>query len=308
MLGLVLVKYVRIQLSLLYYLFNRDNKTTNRSNAGKRTMKRKPAMMTIPHESQCSSRRRTSPSNPPESPPPMFGPSPGVARSSLGATVRQVPAPTKQEHPPQHKVIGLTPEDRMPSEKELVQNQSQRFSESLNAWYLRFNELIEYRETHGDCLVPQKYKPNPKLGYWVNKQRMDKRDFDEGRKTSLTQEKLQKLNKIGFQWAKHKGTSGWDQKYIELSAYYREHGHSNIPTKCPENTALGRWVSTQRSEYKKFLDGQSKYMTTKRVEQLNAIKFKWDASFDSTWRGKRLAPTFADLLGEVDNSTQGTVE
>ena len=30
------------------------------------------------------------------------------------------------------------------------------------AWYERFNDLKEYKEQHGDCLVPQKYPPNPR--------------------------------------------------------------------------------------------------------------------------------------------------
>lgn len=30
------------------------------------------------------------------------------------------------------------------------------------AWYERFNDLKKYKEQHGDCLVPQKYPPNPR--------------------------------------------------------------------------------------------------------------------------------------------------
>ncbi len=30
------------------------------------------------------------------------------------------------------------------------------------AWYERFNDLKAYKEKHGDCLVPQKYPPNPR--------------------------------------------------------------------------------------------------------------------------------------------------
>ena len=35
----------------------------------------------------------------------------------------------------------------------------------------RLEELKEYRNEYGDCLVPQGYNDNPKLGRWVNHQR-----------------------------------------------------------------------------------------------------------------------------------------
>ncbi len=37
-----------------------------------------------------------------------------------------------------------------------------------------------------------------------------------------------------------------------------QHGNCHCPTKYKENTALGRWVSTQRAEYKKFCEGDPK--------------------------------------------------
>jgi hypothetical protein len=33
-------------------------------------------------------------------------------------------------------------------------------------WNLRFEQLQQYRKKHGDCLVPQRYTENPKLGTW----------------------------------------------------------------------------------------------------------------------------------------------
>eukprot|EP00985_Skeletonema_marinoi_P026060 scaffold19821_cov166-Skeletonema_marinoi.AAC.17 len=42
-------------------------------------------------------------------------------------------------------------------------------SSQRNAWDRKFNELLEFKEQHGHCDVPQTYAPNPKLGVWVNK-------------------------------------------------------------------------------------------------------------------------------------------
>ena len=48
--------------------------------------------------------------------------------------------------------------------------------------------------------VPQKYPPNRELGVWVNKQRMEKKAFDEGKKSSMTEKKVARLEEVGFVW------------------------------------------------------------------------------------------------------------
>ena len=39
------------------------------------------------------------------------------------------------------------------------------------SWNQRFDELKQYKEEIGDCLVPSRYPPNPELGIWVGTQR-----------------------------------------------------------------------------------------------------------------------------------------
>lgn len=48
--------------------------------------------------------------------------------------------------------------------------------------------------------VPQKYPANKELGIWVNKQRMERKAFIEGKKCSLTAKKIDKLEALGFEW------------------------------------------------------------------------------------------------------------
>ena len=62
----------------------------------------------------------------------------------------------------------------------------------------------------------------------------------------------------------------------ELKEYKAEYGNCHVPTKYKENTALGRWVSTQRSEYKKFCEGDEKTsMTADKIRRLESIGFAW---------------------------------
>jgi len=49
-----------------------------------------------------------------------------------------------------------------------------------------------------------------------------------------------------------------------------------VPTKYKDNTALGRWVSTQRAEYKKYNEGGIKTsMNADKIRRLEAIGFAW---------------------------------
>jgi hypothetical protein len=57
------------------------------------------------------------------------------------------------------------------------------------AWELRYNELIEYAEKHGNCNVPQRCDENPPLGRFVKINRQYWQRNRQGRKTPLTPER-----------------------------------------------------------------------------------------------------------------------
>jgi len=143
------------------------------------------------------------------------------------------------------------------------------------SWDARFRELQEFRRTYGHCDVPQNYPPNTKLGTWVNKQRMEHKNRVDGKNSSLTDSRLERLKSVDFRWAKRKGIHCWNEKFRELCEYQQEHGNCHVPTKYRENTALGRWVSTQRSDYKRFQEGKKSTMTDDKIARLESIGFAW---------------------------------
>ena len=53
---------------------------------------------------------------------------------------------------------------------------------------------------HGDCRVPQHYKPNKSLGKWVAKQREQYKLKLKGQHSFLTPYREEKLNQAGFSW------------------------------------------------------------------------------------------------------------
>ncbi len=62
-------------------------------------------------------------------------------------------------------------------------------------WDQRYRELVDYKEKNGTTLVPQSH---PVLGQWVHSQRNHYRLKTSGKKSPMTDERLEKLNRIGF--------------------------------------------------------------------------------------------------------------
>ena len=129
------------------------------------------------------------------------------------------------------------------------------------AWEVRFQQLVEYKRIHGNCNVPCKYNANPQLGSWVNSQGT--------KEETMSEERREKLNSIGFTW---KGRQGlipvdWEIRFKQLLDYKRIHGNCNVPGVYKSFPQLGSWVAAQR---------QSKEtMSENRRNQLNSIGFVW---------------------------------
>mmetsp|Transcript_24330 Transcript_24330/g.39541 ORF Transcript_24330/g.39541 Transcript_24330/m.39541 type:complete len:270 (-) Transcript_24330:126-935(-) len=144
------------------------------------------------------------------------------------------------------------------------------------AWEQRIHELIDFQKKYGHCNVPQNYSPNPSLGTWVNRQRQEHKKRGDGDISSLNDERLEQLESIGFCWGKRKGQACWEEKFKQLKEYKIKHGDCNVPIKFKQNTALGRWVSTQRSEFKKFCHGdEAAAIDSERIRMLESIGFVW---------------------------------
>ena len=67
----------------------------------------------------------------------------------------------------------------------------------------------------------------------------------------------------------------WNHKCLELIDYKREFNHTNVPRRYTKNKPLGRWVATQRTEYKHFEDRKPSSLTKERIESLNTLGFVW---------------------------------
>jgi hypothetical protein len=184
----------------------------------------------------------------------------------------------------------------------LLTSEQKEFLDSLDtqmygkAFIERLRDLQEYKNKYGTCHVPKRYAGNPTLGNWVNKSRQMYRKHQDGEKSSMTPERIEVLNQIGFMWL---GTSGgadglqlppmspqqnrdriWEKNYQQLKEYIDENGSL---ISLSGSTKLGVWAARQRREYQKLKLGEKANITQERVDKLNSIGFDW-SPWDTKWQ------------------------
>jgi len=66
------------------------------------------------------------------------------------------------------------------------------------AWEQHFQDLRHFVMRTGHCAVPSTYKRNPRLASWVVTQRRQCKLLEDGKQSSMTRKRLEKLLQIGF--------------------------------------------------------------------------------------------------------------
>jgi len=142
-------------------------------------------------------------------------------------------------------------------------------------WNIKYKQLRQYRMANGDCKVPFTYKQNQPLGRWVGNQRTYYGNVQTGKKgQKITQERIEKLDSIGFFWGMKysTGTERSFKDYIsELQKYKATMGTFNVHP----NHELGKWITRLRAEYKLFKKGQPALITLDQIQELKKIGFRW---------------------------------
>jgi hypothetical protein len=153
------------------------------------------------------------------------------------------------------------PEDRINKLNELGFSWALDWKKSnQDSWVQKYEELKEFKEKNGNCNVPFS---SGMMGNWVIRQR---KLFKQGR---LTEDRINKLNELGFQWSVFSQESYqelWDQKWRELRDWKEKVGHCNVSAKSGK---LGRWIAKQRDYYKKGM------LSQERINKLNELGFQW---------------------------------
>ena len=128
-------------------------------------------------------------------------------------------------------------------------------------WDKRYGELIAYKEKHGHCDVPNRWKENPRLASWCNNQRQLHRT------RKLSSDRIKRLEELGFVW--NVLEASWEEMFSALTAYKEKHGDCNASI-LGSDRKLGVWVTVQRKVKK------DNKLTADRVKRLELMGFDWD--------------------------------
>ena len=128
-------------------------------------------------------------------------------------------------------------------------------------WMKRYKQVVEFKKRFGHTRVPWGWRENPKLGQWVSRTRLNKKD--------LTREQIALLDKIDFNWKIiKKKMVPWMEMYQHLVDFKKAFGHTRVPVNWKKNKRLGKWSSRIRSEQDK--------LHPERKRLLEKIDFDWE--------------------------------
>jgi hypothetical protein len=136
-------------------------------------------------------------------------------------------------------------------------------------WEEGFVHLRDYLEKQNHCYVPALYKSPDgyPLGTWVSFQRVSK--------DKLSNERLARLDALGFDW--NPSATVWREGIKYLEAYANEHKDCLVPTyyKTGDGYQLGTWVTNIRK--------RRDTLTPEKIAQLDALGLEWRSRHDFQW-------------------------
>lgn len=151
--------------------------------------------------------------------------------------------------------------DEVKEIKEIFDSIESRLISSWDYWY---EKLCEFKKENGHTRVQRSSISTGEekgLAKWVSSMR--------NRKDTLSKERIELLEKIGFTW--NVDEEKWFEMFDIFKEYIEEHGTPIMPSKCCYKGAkLGYWVSYQRLSFK---EGQ---LSLERQELLNSVGFAWN--------------------------------
>jgi uncharacterized protein YbgA (DUF1722 family) len=147
-------------------------------------------------------------------------------------------------------------------------------------WHMKYEQLVEFKQKNGHCMVPKSYEQDKSLGHWVSKQRKCRNN------NTIRQDRKIILNEIGFSWKVEVAYNFkpddklWHQQYEKLVEFRRKKGHCIVPTNHEQDKSLGRWVERQRRNHK------NDKMLRDRQELLDELEFAWKVDSALTFKPK----------------------
>jgi hypothetical protein len=130
-------------------------------------------------------------------------------------------------------------------------------------WVQQYEKLVEFKQTHGHCLVPIKYPKDKSLAVWASNQRACYAN------TTIRQDRKEVLDKLGFGSIASTSDRKWSELYEKLVEFKQAHGDCMVPKDYEKDKTLATWASYQRTSY------ANNRMRQDRKKLLDKLGFIW---------------------------------
>lgn len=130
--------------------------------------------------------------------------------------------------------------------------------------------LVDYKNAHGDCRVPQRWRENRRLAAWVSEQR----ELRKNRRLAHDRERM--LDELGFDWDPI--STRWETMFTRLVEYKKRFGDTNVRSNSKEFKKLGNWVKIQRRDKK-----LGRPIGATRLHRLDELGFVWKFVEPTNW-------------------------
>ena len=128
-------------------------------------------------------------------------------------------------------------------------------------WNQNIQNLLDYKSKYGDTNVPKNYE-DKSLRIWVVNVRNNK--------DTLSQERINELNSIGFIWSTDDYI--WEQSFEQLKLNLEMNNYNYDLLLKEEFAKLYRWTQNQKASY--ALGKLSQY----KIDKLNSINIVWNTN------------------------------
>eukprot|EP00557_Chaetoceros_sp_GSL56_P007306 CAMPEP_0176491316 /NCGR_PEP_ID=MMETSP0200_2-20121128/8365_1 /TAXON_ID=947934 /ORGANISM="Chaetoceros sp., Strain GSL56" /LENGTH=932 /DNA_ID=CAMNT_0017888733 /DNA_START=77 /DNA_END=2875 /DNA_ORIENTATION=- len=144
----------------------------------------------------------------------------------------------------------------------------------------RIEQLKQYKKEHGHLRVTMGQNKN--LAIFVNHMRGARRDPNKTNGVKLTQERIDKLDELGFDWAPPRTKIRWsakegkeddisfERRLEQLKNFKEKHGHVNVTRK--DDQKLAAFCNRMRAEK----NAEDSTLTDDQIKALDEIGFQWE--------------------------------
>jgi hypothetical protein len=145
----------------------------------------------------------------------------------------------------------------------------------------RIQQLQAFKADTGHLDIDHNYKHCSNLGGWAADVTSQYASWKLGA-TRLSEDaiaRFDQLARMGFQFnclPYYESNRSWEDHYAVLLKFKeRNDGSARVPLKYKADLRLGKWVQSQRQQYKLLREGKASKLTDERIEMLEAAGFEW---------------------------------